>query len=304
LALEGVSALITAHNEEQNIATLIRRVAAERLPAPIDDVIVVASGCTDATVQRANECAAGLPVVRVIEQAKREGKASAINVGLAAARHDTIVLLSADVLPREGTLSRLLAHLEDPAVGAAGGRPVPLNDPRTFVGFAAHLMWTLHDAVSRDAAEPKCGEVIAFRKRSAGREIVAAIPRDTAVDEVAIQALITGAGLRTKYDPEALIMNWGPATLRDWFKQRRRINTGHVLSAREGYQPQTMSVRLVARAMLREPLCRRSPHRAAAVAAIEVAARLAAYADIARRRPHTVWDVARSTKRAIEPEAD
>jgi cellulose synthase/poly-beta-1,6-N-acetylglucosamine synthase-like glycosyltransferase len=302
--VHGVSAIITAHNEEQNIAAVIRRVAGERMPEPIDDVIVVASGCTDGTVDRANACAAELPAVRVFVQPEREGKASAINLGLAAARHDIAVVISADVLPREGTLRMLVDGLDDPAVGATGGRPIPLNDPSTFVGFAAHLMWNLHDAVGRSVAEPKCGEVIAFKKRADGRDIVPAIPRETAVDEVAIQALIAAAGLRARYIPDAIIDNWGPASLRDWFKQRRRINVGHALSAREGYAPQTMNVRHIAAAMMREPMCRRAPHKAAAVAAIEVGARMAAYVDLARRKPHTVWDVARSTKRSIERGAE
>jgi glycosyltransferase involved in cell wall biosynthesis len=302
--MPNASALVPAYNEEQNIGALLSRIAADsgRDGWVIDDIIVIASGCTDGTVERAQAAADdGLPV-RVIQQARREGKASAINVGLSAARHDVIVLASADVLPEPGAVAALLRAMEAGHVGVAGARPVPMNSPKVFTGFAAHLMWELHHLISLNAEEPKCGELIAFRRAMDGRPIVPAIPNDSAVDEVSIQALTHAAGLHSVYVPEAVVRNWGPATVGDWFRQRRRINAGHLLSAREGYAPATMDGPAVLSILWRHRLGFRRPHWLAAVLALEVGAKIRGRIDVARGHAHAVWEVATSAKRPIEEE--
>ena len=304
--MPNASVLVPAYNEEQNIAPLLARIISESGVAgwALDDIIVIASGCTDGTVPRAQALAARHAAVRVVEQERREGKSSAINLGLQLARNDDVVLVSGDVMPASGTIPALLSRLHDPSVGVVGGRPEPLNDPSSFTGFAAHLLWRLHDMVSREADDnPKCGELIVFRKRMGGREIVPAIPASSAVDEVAIQALAYAAGLRSVYVADAVVNNWGPETIRDWFTQRRRINTGHILSARDGYRPSTMRATTVLRCVATDRLARRHPVWTLAVVSIEVAARLCGRFDAARGHGHTVWRVARTTKRAIEEEA-
>lgn len=298
------SVIIPAYNEEQNIRPLLERVHAEnREGCLLDDVIVVASGCTDRTVERAREMESGWPQLRVIEQARREGKSSAINAGLAAARHDNVVLISGDVLPAPGAVARLLGRLDNPRIGVVGARPVPQNDASSLSGFATKLMWRLHHEISLAATEnPKCGEMIAFRRMLDGKPVVTAIPARSAVDEVSIQAIAAIAGFKSAYEPEAIVHNWGPATMRDWFVQRRRINVGHLLSVREGYRPATMRTSTIVQTLLRDADARHRPLSAALVVGMEALARLAATVDIARGRDHAVWRVASSTKRAIEQE--
>lgn len=299
----NASVIIPAHNEEQNIVGLLRRLAAESDEGGIDDIVVVASGCTDNTVAVALAFAASHPGVRVLEQAQREGKASAINAGLAEVRHDRIVLISGDVMPERGAVGLLLAHLDDERVGVVGGRPVPLNDPAKFAGFAAQTMWRMHHWINQRSSEAKCGEMIAFRRMLGSRPIVTSIPIASAVDEVSIQAITRDAGLRSVYEPRAIVRNWGPNGVRQWMRQRRRINAGHLLSAREGYHPSTSSSWLAFRALLSDRQGRRRPHWLLAVAALEAAAKFAARFDVAKGEVHTVWRVAESTKRPIEQES-
>ena len=301
----AASVLVPAFNEEQNIAALLRRISAASGVDGwlVDDIILVASGCSDGTVARARSVRADGLAVRIIEQETREGKAAAINLGLSVAHHDVIVLVSGDVLPAPGAVTALLKRFEDETVGVVGARPVPLNEETTFTGYATHLLWRLHDSVNRAAGDnPKCGELIAFRKRLGDHLVVPAIPMHTAVDEVSIQFLARNAGLRSAYAPDAVVNNWGPSTLRDWFRQRRRIASGHILSAREGYQPSTMQTGSVMRSLLRDAKARRRPLWLGAVVALEVMARGFGYWDVTRGRGHAVWKVAQTTKRAIGEE--
>src|SRR5438876_10808804 len=70
---------IMAYNEEANIARTIHAVLEQQSPlVRIEEVIVVASGCTDRTVPIVTDIALQEPRVRLCLQEKREGKASAI----------------------------------------------------------------------------------------------------------------------------------------------------------------------------------------------------------------------------------
>ncbi len=302
--MRSASVLIPAYNEAQNIVPLLRRIAGDDGTTDwrLDDIIVIASGCTDETIPRVEQLQGEIAGLRLLRQPEREGKASAINLGLTAARHDTIVLSSSDVLPAPGAIPLLLQALRDPEVGVVGGRPLPANDESSFTGYAAHLLWRLHHRICLSSPEPKCGEIIAFRRRVRGRLIVPGIPVDSAVDEVSVQALIHDAGLRTAYVPGAVIHNWGPETVSDWFAQRRRINAGHIAESRNGYQPTTMRTGNVLRAIVTDRQALHRPHWLLAVVGLEVAARLRGKLDTLQARDHAVWKIAATTKRPIEDE--
>ena len=128
------------------------------------EIIVVASGCTDRTEDDRARRQARDPRVRLLVQARREGKASAINLFLQRGRRKRCSCSAAPTCSRTcRPLERLVAPFADPEVGMTACRPVPVNDPATFMGFAAHLLWDLHHDINA-AGGFKAGEMIAFRK--------------------------------------------------------------------------------------------------------------------------------------------
>jgi glycosyltransferase involved in cell wall biosynthesis len=286
---------IMAYNEEGNIADAITAILGQPLRgARIAELIVVASGCTDRTCEIVAEIARSEPRVHVIEQERREGKASAVNLFTARASSPVLLMVSADVIVEKGTIDALLRHFADPEVGMVGGHPVPVNDENSFLGHAVHLLWRLHDRLAREA--PKLGEIVAFRN------VVPSIPGDTAVDEISIQALVTQLGYRLVYEPDALVFNRGPATIAEFLSQRRRIYAGHVLVRRQqGYTASTMSVRRILRVLVRAGAF--SGFRATCwtlgAIALEALARMLGTWDTLRGRSHSVWDAVATTKREI-----
>jgi biofilm PGA synthesis N-glycosyltransferase PgaC len=294
-ALLRCSAGIMAHNEAGNIRHAIDAILQQRLTVGrIEELIVVASGCTDATPEIVADMARGDPRVHLIIQERREGKASAINLWLSAARAPILLLVSADVLFKEGTLDVLLGHFRDPTVGMVGAHPIPVNDESTFLGYAVHLLWQLHDVVAR--ATPKLGESIAFRN------VIPSIPFDTAVDEISIQAVIGQLGYKLIYEPRAIVFNRGPANVSDFLKQRRRIHAGHLRWRQQhGYSAATMSIWRVGRALLAaHPFTsQRATRWTLGTVALEALGRLLGTYDHARRRTHHVWPVAATTKSHI-----
>jgi len=283
---------ITAYDEEANIGRLLEAVLSQRTRRVIlTEVVVVASGCTDATVAIARGWEARDPRVCVLVQPTREGKASAVNLFLARAREHVLVLCSADLIPGPDVVEQVVTPFADPAIGMTTCRPVPVNDPRTFTGFAAHMLWTLHHRMNLIAF--KAGELIAFRK------VFHQIPYRTSVDEACIEPVIRGQGYGVRYVGGAVTWNKGPDTVGEFLSQRRRIHAGH-LALRDdvGYRVSTLSglkvLGLVLSGLDWRP---RAFVWTWAVAALEAYGRLLGKRDYRKGRAHPAWVVAKSTKR-------
>ena len=231
------------------------------------------------------------PCIRLITQARREGKALAINRFLAAASGNIIVLESADTVPEAGALDRLVAPFEASEVGMTGARPIPVNPPDTFIGYAVHLMWSLHHAVS--LVRPKLGELVAFRN------VIPKIPEDTAVDEAVIESIVTKLGYQLNYVPEAVVRNKGPDSIREFIRQRRRIAAGHTHLAREyGYRVSTTDLKRILKTLIQHPS--RSMRKMVwtlGTAFLELASRILGDIDVrVRKQVPVVWDISTSTK--------
>jgi len=282
---------IMAYNEEANIGRLLQAVISQRTAkVTLTEIVVVASGCTDRTESIVQDWATWDQRIRLVVQPQREGKASAINQFLPQAREKIVVLCSADLLPEADAIEELVAPFADPAVGLTTARPAPVNDPGTFMGFAAHLLWNLHHQINLRSF--KAGEMIAFRK------IFERIPYHTSVDEASIEPVIRGQGYEARYVPTAVVHNKGPITVDDFLRQRRRIFAGH-LAVRHtlGYNVSTMSGRKILWVVLRNLDWRPRPFFWTwAVAALEAYGRFLGRRDYKKRPDRRVWEIAKTTK--------
>lgn len=283
---------IFAHNEEANIGSLLLNMREQRLQTvEIREIIVVSSGSTDHTDEIVHKYAAQDPRVKLLVQEQREGKASAINLFLRQMTERVLVICSADLQPQPDTIEKLLAPFADPEMGMTSSRPVPVNDPNTFMGFAAHLLWGLHHEINASGGF-KAGEMIAFIK------IFERIPYKTSVDEASIEPVIRGQGYKVRYIADALVLNKGPETVDDFLRQRRRIYSGHLdIKQLLGYSVSTMSGGHVLKMLLRHMDWR--PKQFVwtwVVALLEVYGRYLGWRDFKNRKDHTVWEIATTTK--------
>ncbi|MGQ9600672.1 MAG: glycosyltransferase [Anaerolineae bacterium] len=283
---------ITAYNEEANIGRLLQALLDQRLyEVEITEIIVVASGCTDRTEEIVREYMARDPRIQLYVQKQREGKTSAVNVFLTHAQEKICVLESGDTLPREDAIEKMVRMFRDPAVGMTGAHKVAVNTPDHIVGLLSHLRLKLEHQLCLEI--PRLGELIAFRK------VFDQLPLDIAMDEAFVEALIVRRGMQVRYAPEAVVYSMGPQTVGDFVKQRRRNFVGHLyLREKYGYQVSSLQNTRVLRIALEEIWgAIRLIAALAALASLEAYSRvLGAWDYYVKKKKHTVWEMAWSTK--------
>src|SRR6187455_944402 len=119
---------VMAYNEAHNVQRAIHAALSQQLETvTIVEIIVIASGCTDDTVAKAEYVARAYPLVRVLSESTRSGKAAAIHRLMAMAHGEVIVLVGADTLLEPTAVEQLVQPFADAQVGMTGARVIPLN---------------------------------------------------------------------------------------------------------------------------------------------------------------------------------
>ena len=283
---------IMCYNEEGNIRHLLESLRNQTNWHFIREIIVIVSGSTDKTTDLVSAFAIKNEKVKLIFEKKRKGKAHAVNIYLKKALSNILVLISADVLLRKNSLAELVRPLSKKDVGIVGSHPIPINNRKTFFGFAAHLTWELHHQISLE--NPKMGEMIAFKK------CFNKIPVLTSVDEVNIEALIRGQGYKAIYAPRAVIYNKGPETLKEFISRRRSNYFGHLATKHEySYSVSTLNNLRVFYFIIRNlKFSTTYIIFLTSTIILELIGRILGLIDYRLKRGnHSVWEIAKTTKK-------
>jgi cellulose synthase/poly-beta-1,6-N-acetylglucosamine synthase-like glycosyltransferase/peptidoglycan/xylan/chitin deacetylase (PgdA/CDA1 family) len=221
---EPVSVIVPAFNEKENIAATVRSLALGDYPAV--EVVVVDDGSTDGTAEIVE--ALDLPNVRVIRM-PNGGKPYALNVGIAWARHELIVMVDGDTVFEPGALTALVQPFGDPTIGAVAGN-VKVSNRRSIVGRWQHIEYVIGFNLDRRLYEllgciPTVpGAIGAFRRRAL-REVGGVSDR-TLAEDTDLTMAITRAGWRVVYEGAARAWTEAPATLGQLWRQRYRWSYG------------------------------------------------------------------------------
>jgi glycosyltransferase involved in cell wall biosynthesis len=148
MLLEGVSVVLPAYNEEENLAEAVREAIAAAEPVSRrQEIIVVDDGSHDAT----SELAAALTVmdsrVRLVRHEHNQGYGSAVRSGIAAARMEWVLLTDADLQFDLRQLTEFVPHTADAqlVLGYRAERNDPLIRRLNAGGWNAlvHLLFRL-----------------------------------------------------------------------------------------------------------------------------------------------------------------
>ncbi len=301
-ALRRIDAGIVAHNEEATVRDSLRSLLDQTLPSNVawGTFWVVASGCTDRTVEIVEEVRATEPRVHLVNEPARRGKSRAIVEVLERARGEAVVLLNSDAVAEPGSVGALLAASEgaEPPFGIMG-RPVPNVVGRPAVDGMVSLLWTLHHEFHLEMRADAGGTHLSDELLLVSLPAPPALRQGIINDGSFLGAWLSLHRGTRRYAPEARVRIEAPRSFRDHLRQRRRIRVGdHQVTSILGVTPSTvttLSLEQPARgwAVIRRGL-RTGEHPVrdlVLVSAAEVTATIAARWDLTvRGRDHVLWE--------------
>jgi len=217
-----VSVLIAAYNEAKVVNKTIATILESDYPNL--NILVVDDGSKDDTAGVVTAAYGSHPRVTVIQK-PNGGKASALNLGIKQCEGEIIVALDADTVFDRDTISKLVRHFADPAIGAVSGnvKVGNRNNPLTIWQAVEYITSQNFDRRAFDLLN--CitvvpGAVGAWRKDAV---ILAGLySSQTLAEDTDLTFKIRRLGYRIVTDNSALAYTEAPDTLRDLAKQRFR----------------------------------------------------------------------------------
>ena len=202
----GVSVLMSAYGEgaalERKVAQLVELAADE----PIREIWIGVDGAGAAAERVEVREAGGAREVRVnwVEFEERRGKAAVLNVLMARAREDVLVMMDVRQRVERGAVPQLLEALADERVGVVSGalvyEAVEGGAQKGAESYWGYEKW-IRASESRLWAVPGAtGALYAIR-----RELCEPVPENLLVDDVLIPMRAARRGYRCLFEPRAVV---------------------------------------------------------------------------------------------------
>jgi cellulose synthase/poly-beta-1,6-N-acetylglucosamine synthase-like glycosyltransferase len=226
------SIVVPVKNERAVVGRILDALDGLRYPASRFEVVVVDDGSVDGTVEICTRFAASHGNVKFLQRDVSEGKASALNYGLAHSRGDVIAVFDADNVPAGDALRRAAVYFRDPKVAAVQGRIHSINSHENMLTqFLAY-----EDAVWCEAflrGKDVLGLFVHLRGccqfvRRGLLEELGGFDEDTLAEDIEISARLTERGYSVKYASDVRTWQESPSTLKGFLKQRTRWYRGHM----------------------------------------------------------------------------
>jgi len=225
-----VSILVPTYNEESVISKRIENLLNLNYPKGKYEIIVVDSGSLDRTVNIAQSFLQNpenfSPMIKLIQEKERNGKASAINFGKEHASGDLVLVTDANATFDPDVLLEIMPHFKDPEVGAVGGRYCVAN-PDDGLAAPTSFYWDLEYMmrVGESALDSAClfhGEINAWRKDLVDADV------QMLSEDLDMCISIKAKGYRIVYEPNAVVYEPAATTPEDQVKQRKRTTIGTI----------------------------------------------------------------------------
>lgn len=219
----GVSVVIPAYNEMENIAATIDSVLQSQRKRL--EIIVVDDGSTDSTkdlVLKLRKKHQGL--IRFYSR-QNGGKAAALNFGISKAKYGVIVAMDGDTIFTPDTIRNLVRPFGDPSVGAVAGKVCVTESASIFSKFQ-HLEYVISQNIDKkafsylNAVGVVPGPVGAWRKADLIK--LGGYSSDTLVEDQDMTLAMLASGKKVIYEPEAVAYTETPFRFRDFIRQRTR----------------------------------------------------------------------------------
>lgn len=221
----AVTVVISAYNEQDRILARIENLFAQNYPADKLNIIVVSDGSSDDTLTRLTSITD--PRLRVIELEKNQGKALAVNRGVAEATGEIIVF--ADVRQRfcPEAIRSLAQAFSDPSVGGVTGELMLVSSGNDKEPEGVGLYWKYEKAIREmescvDSTVGATGAIYAIR-----RFLYEPLPEGIILDDVLTPMRITAKGYRVCMVRDAIAYDTLSASGSEEFARKVRTLAGN-----------------------------------------------------------------------------
>ena len=217
-----VACIVSAFNEERHVVARVQNFLAQSHKGGSLRVYIGSDGSSDRTAALIQGLVSDQVVAMPFEH--NRGKASVLNDLIAAAKEPILVLSDANTLYEPGAIARMLAHFDDPSVGAVCGE-LRLLDARGNNQDSAY--WRYEQFLKRHEAElggllGANGAIYAIR-----RSLYQPLRPDTIIDDFCIAMDVVVQGYRLVYEPRAAALEDTPDGMSDEYRRRVRIGIGN-----------------------------------------------------------------------------
>jgi cellulose synthase/poly-beta-1,6-N-acetylglucosamine synthase-like glycosyltransferase len=226
--LPPLTIIVPTFNERSEIKGRIENIVESDYPSHLVSIIVVDSASSDGTADLARSVATGRDCnITVLEEPSRAGKASAINLGLAAARTDLVVLTDAPTRFAPDALRIVARCLSDPSVGAATGY-FRISASDGALGDDEERFWKIRNQLRTMEAEIDStpfitGELCCFR-----RSLVPSLHTGTLADDMNVALQVRRSNYRVVIDNNATFSEARTSVARKLLQTKSRRAAGGI----------------------------------------------------------------------------
>jgi GT2 family glycosyltransferase len=213
-----VSVVIPAYQGARTIADCLRSVRRATRDYRREVIVVESSGDATADLVRRE-----FPDVALIRSEARLSAGGARNRGAAAARGRLVFFTDQDCLVPEDWIDRLARHLDDPAVGAAGGA-VGVRNLSNLSGWGVYFLEFLYHFPGRGGPRRDKNFLVGCNSayRAEARRLVD-FPDQTLGEDVLISHRLRSRGFAVVYDPRVEVKHQNREGWREFFAYNRKM---------------------------------------------------------------------------------
>src|SRR2546423_1729256 len=199
----SVSVIITAYNEERDLAAKLENTLALDYPRELMEIIVASDCSTDRTDEIAREFSAR--GVKLARQPQRLGKTAAQNAAVKEAAGEIIVFSDATSQYEADVLQAIVPNFADASIGCVAGRLIYVDSSDSQVGRGAQSYWG-YESFLRQHESRVCSLIGASGCLYAVRRSAYVPLYPEACSDFIIATKMVEQGLRAVYEPRAVCM--------------------------------------------------------------------------------------------------
>lgn len=217
-----VTFLITAYNEEKNIAQKLENTLQLDYPREKLEILVASDGSTDSTDEIVRGFARhGVKLVRV---EGRVGKTETQNQAVKKATGEIVIFSDATTRYEKENIRKFVANYNDPTVGAVSGRYEYYNPTGAAIGIGNILFWKFENFIKSSQTRIKtitgcCGCIYSVR-----RALYEPLPPDI-ISDLVEPLKILEKGYRIAFEPGAVAYEETTEKASEEFYMRIRVIT-------------------------------------------------------------------------------